>query len=53
MLKVFFHQFKDNKNIKHNVSKIVIGKKMDLNVNQFLVKIKRRFIKGKTYVSPK
>lgn len=53
MLKVFFHQFKDNKNIKDVIAKIVRKKKYDLNINQFLVKIKRKFIKGKTYVSPK
>jgi hypothetical protein len=35
------------------IAKIVEQKKYDLNVNQFLVKIKRKFIKGKTYVSPK
>jgi len=52
-LKAFIHILKSNPSIKQEIKSVIEKKSLKVSYEKFHMKIRRKFFKGKTYISPK
>ena len=53
ILKAFIHLIKTQNALKDKIKAIITAKSLPLTYERFLLRIRRKFSKGKTYISPK
>lgn len=53
ILKAFIHLIKTQNTLKDKIKEVLTIKSLPLTYERFLLRIRRKFSKGKTYISPK